>query len=523
MLPILPWRAIIREVTKVLVRTLGDFRVTVEARDIPSEAWRHRRSAELVKVLAIAPGLSAHREAVIDLFWPDLGPSAGAANLHKAAHYARRALGDRRSIVLAGERVALWPDATVEVDAHRFEAEARRALRIGDPQTCRAVAETYEGDLLPEDRYGDWASKLRERLRVLYLQLLRKAGLWAKLAEEEPTDEPARRALMRAYADAGRRPAALEQFRQLQEALVRIGAEPSIETRTLFHEIARAALAASPVKYARVGGLSVAYQVVRGGPVDILMIPGWVSHLELEWEEPTWLRWCERMASFARLVRFDKPGTGLSDRPPEVPQLAERMEHAVAVLDAVGFERAYVMGWSEGGPLAVLLAVSHPERVQGLVLYGTQACFRHGPDYPWGFTDEERELSLEHIEAEWGELAFARYFAPTGDERFARWWASYSRAAASPSMAAAIGDANNLIDIRGLLPDVCVPTLVLCRHGDPIGPPAAGRYMADRIRGAEFVELEGDDHVIWVGDTEAVCCEIEKFVTTPGRHGARKV
>lgn len=513
----------IRDVAKVSVRTLGEFRVTVENRDIPSEAWRHRRSAELVKVLAITPGLSAHREAVIALLWPDLGPSAGAANLHKAAHYARRAMGDRRAIVLTGERVALWPEAAVEVDAHRFAEEARRALRMGDPQTCRAVAETYEGDLLPHEMYREWTSQLRERLRDLYLQLLRKAGLWAKLAEEEPTDEPAQRALMRAYADAGNRAAALEQFRRLQDALDRIDAEPALETRTLYHEIAREARAASPVRYAKVGGVTVAYQVVRGGPVDILAIPGWISHLELEWEEPSWLRWCERMTSFSSLIRFDKPGTGLSDRPAAIPKLAERMEHAVAVLDAVGLERAYVMGWSEGGPLAILLAVTYPERVQGLVLYGTQACFRRGPDYPWGTTDAESELLIEEVEVEWGQLAYARYFAPAGDERFARWWASYSRAAASPSMAAAIGDANNLIDIRDRLPEVRVPTLVLCRHGDPIGPPAAGRYMADRIPGAQFVELDGDDHVMWVGDSEAVCCEIETFVTTAGRRGARKV
>lgn len=494
------------------IRTLGEFRVTVETRDIPAVAWRHRRSAELVKLLAIAPGLSAQRDAVIDLLWPDLGPSAGAANLHKAAHYARRAMGDQRAIVLAGERVALWPDATVEVDARLFEEEARRALRTGDPQTCRAAAETYEGDLFPEEMYRDWASQVRGRLRALYLQLLRRAGLWEKLVEEEPTDEPAQRALMSEYAAAGNRTAALEQFGHLQDALSRIDAKPAPESQTLYHEIARAALAAAPVSYVKVAGVSVAYQVVRGGPVDILMIPGWVSHLELEWEQPLWLRWCERMASFSSLVRFDKPGTGLSDRLLEVPKLAERMEHAVSVLDAVRLERAYVMGWSEGGPLGILLAVTHPERVQGLILYGTQACFRKGPGYPWGATDMERPVFAEQIEAEWGGLAFASHYAPSGDDRFARWWASYSRAAASPTMAAAIMEASLLIDIRDRLPEVCVPTLVLCRRGDPIGPPAAGRYLADRIRGAQFVELEGDDHVMWIGDTESVCSEIEKFV-----------
>ena len=342
------------------------------------------------------------------------------------------------------------------------------------------------------------------------------------LKKNPPTKQP-QRALMRAYADAGRRPSALEQFGRLQEALARIDAEPTIETRALYHELAHTALPASPVRYARVGRLDIAYQVVPGGSTDILMIPGWISHLELEWEEPNWLRWCERMASFARLVRFDKPGTGLSDRPSEVPAPAESTKHALAVLEAAGLERAYVMGWSQGGPSAILLAVTHPERVQGLILYGTQACFGRRPDYPWGLSDSELEPSLEFVEAGWGELAFARHFAPSGDERFARWWATYSRAAASPSIAVAIHRANYLIDVRDRLHEVRVPTLVLCRRGDPIGPPAAGRYMADKISGSRFVELDGDDHVMWVGDSEALCREIEAFVTHAGRPGARKV
>jgi DNA-binding SARP family transcriptional activator/pimeloyl-ACP methyl ester carboxylesterase len=503
------------DVTEVIVRLLGRFQVSVGGSDVPAESWRQRRAAELVKILSLAPRQRLHREQVIEALWPELAPEAGATNLHKAAHYARRALGSQEGIVLRGEQVALWPEATVEVDALRFEDDGERALRSGDPDTCAAVAETYGGELLPEDRYAGWAADARDRLRHLYLQLLRRAGLWERVVEEEPADEVAHRALMRAYAEAGNRSAALEQFWSLRDALARTELEPTAETRLLYHEIARAPLVTSPVRYARVGDVSVAYQVVEGGSEDLLMIPGWISHLELDWEEPTWVRWCERMASFARLVRFDKRGTGLSDRPSHIPTEAERMEDALAVLDAVGLEQAHVMGWSEGGPLAVLLAVEHPERVQSLVLYGTQACFRHGPDYPWGATDEERESGSAQVEEMWGELAFSRLFAPSGGDRFARSWAAYSRAAASPSAAAELSRANLMIDIRGLLSRVRVPTLVLSRSGDEIGPPEAAQYMTERIPGARFVELEGDDHVMWVGDIESLCAEIERFVTGP--------
>jgi DNA-binding SARP family transcriptional activator len=502
-------------VTEVAVRSLGRFQVSAEGREVPADAWRHRRAAELVKVLCLAPGQRLHRERVIDALWPELAPEAGAANLHKAAHLARRALGSHEAIVLRGEHVALWPEATVEVDAVRFEEEGERALRSGGADECAAVAATYGGELLPEDRYAEWALEARDRLRHLYLQLLRRAGLWERVVEEDPTDEVAHCALMRAYAEAGNRSAALEQFWSLCAALARIELEPTPETRLLYHEIARAPLVASPVLYARAGAVSVAYQVVEGGPADLLIIPGWVSHLELDWEEPTWVRWCERMASFARLVRFDKRGTGLSDRPAQVPSLEERMEDALAVLDAVGLERAHVMGGSEGGPLAILLAVRHPERVQSLVLYGTQACFRRGPDYPWGTTDEERESVAARIERGWGELAFATLFAPSGGDRFARWWAAYSRAAAHPSAAAALIRANLTSDVRSLLARIRAPTLVLNRRGDEIAPAEAGRFMAERIHGARFVELEGEDHVVWVGEIEAICSEIERFVAAP--------
>lgn len=268
-----------------------------------------------------------------------------------------------------------------------------------------------------------------------------------------------------------------------------------------------------PVSYAKNSGVHIAFQVVGDGPVDVLMIPGWVSHLALDWEEPRWVRWCERMTSFARLVRFDKRGTGLSDRPPGVPTPDERMEDAQAVMLAAGLERAHVMGWSEGGPLAVMLATAHPERVSSLILCGTQATFVRREDYPFGDPPEEDDSWEEELGSTWGTVEAVLMTDPDAEPHFARRTALYNQAAASPAAAVALARANLLLDIRPLLPSIRVPTLVLSRSGDPVGPAAAGRYMADRIPGARFVELDGDEHIPWLGDSEALCAEIEEFVT----------
>jgi class 3 adenylate cyclase len=170
-------------------------------------------------------------------------------------------------------------------------------------------------------------------------------------------------------------------------------------------------------------------------------------------------------------------------------------------------------GWSEGGPLAVLLAVMHPERVQSLTLYGTQACFHLTDDYPWGDPERSREDDLREVEQAWGSLAFAETFAPGCDRRSAEWWTAYQRAGASPSAAAALARANWEIVVRPLLPSIRVPVLVLSRRGDLVASAEAARDMAKRIPGARFVELEGDDHVLWLGDVEALCGEIEHFIS----------
>jgi len=270
-------------------------------------------------------------------------------------------------------------------------------------------------------------------------------------------------------------------------------------------------------RYAKAGELSIAYQVVGEGPFDLLWIPGWVSNVELAWEEPLLAHFFERLARFSRLILFDKRGTGLSDRVPtdELPALDERLDDVVAVLDAVGSERAALLSHSEGGNLALLFAATFPDRTIALVTAGIYAKRLWSEDYPWAPTPEEREIEIGRVEHEWGTNMDVAHYAPTvaGDEGFARRLATYFRRSASPGAAAALLRMNTRIDVRSVLPTIRVPTLVLHRVDDRDTNVEEGRWIASRIPGARFVELPGDDHLPWVGDTDGLLDVVEEFLT----------
>ena len=269
--------------------------------------------------------------------------------------------------------------------------------------------------------------------------------------------------------------------------------------------------------YARSGDVHIAYQVVGDGPFDLVYVPGWVSHVELAWEEPEMARFFARLATFSRLIVFDKRGTGLSDRVPndKLPMLEERMDDLRVVMDAVGSQRAALFGYSEGGNLAALFAAMHPERTRALVLAHTFAKRVWSPDYPWAPTPEQREKEYEQVEREWGNLMDLAHYAPSkvGDAAFAQRLATHFRRAASPGAAVALLRMNTQIDIRSILPTIRVPTLVLHRTGDQDVNVAEGRYIAERIPGARFVELPGDDHIVWLGDQGPLLDEVQEFLT----------
>jgi len=264
---------------------------------------------------------------------------------------------------------------------------------------------------------------------------------------------------------------------------------------------------------ARPDGVSIAYQVWGSGPVDLLYAPGFISHLDLQWADPGYARFFNRLGSVARVITYDKPGTGCSDPIPHVPSLEERMEDIRFVLDAAGSERAVVMGFSEGGPASALLAASAPERVASLILYGSFARGLQNAE------PEQRELweagrdRLDNMITHWGTGATVDFFAPSAAGRFQRRAAGvYERAAASPGMMRALVEVVERVDVRDVLPSVRVPTLVLHRSED-VTPIEAGRELAELIPGARFVELPGSDHAFWFGEQDTIAEEIERFVT----------
>jgi class 3 adenylate cyclase len=272
-------------------------------------------------------------------------------------------------------------------------------------------------------------------------------------------------------------------------------------------------------RYAKTAdGVHVAYQVVGDGPVDIIFVMGWVTNIDAMWDEPAFARFLGRLSSFARLIMFDKRGVGLSDRVPDdrLPDLETRMDDVRAVMDAVGSERAVVMGVSEGGPMSMLFAATYPERTIALVLYGTAADFtRRQPAYK-----QDDEEYLARMEEAWGTEAFARHeIAAWGapghedDGRLVAWLASYMRRSASPSAAIALERMNRQINASHALGSIHVPALVVARTDDRDFPVADSRRTAERIVGSAFVELPGVEHFPWVGAQDDILDPIERFVT----------
>lgn len=687
-----------RAVHRLDVHVLGGFAVAVDGVAVPPASWPQRRAADLVKLLALEPGHRLPRDRVLDALWPHLAPEAAAAALHKAAHYARRALGERDAVVVAGGVVALAPGAEVRTDWERFEA---------DP------AAPYDGELLPDDRYEEWTTAPRERLRALHRERLREQGRWEELARIDPADEEAARALMRAAAAIGDRTGAVRRFRALQSELAALGVQPSAATRRLFAEVSRgpavqaplgaleplarrapelalavdaleaaergrggmllltgeagsgktalaeailaqaaqrrwhtlrgstgdlapgrlgvvreaaapliserpdlmanltpaqaaelgagapgapalaellacaatergcavlldelhvadegtvdllAALAraaasrrmlvlacwqpsqaraqlqrtgaalvarrlatpvalepleavvAGPTRYATTSdGARIAYQVHGDGPLDVVFVPGWVSNVEHYWEMPSARRLFGRLAQRARLIVWDKRGTGLSDPVASPPTLEERMLDVSAVMAAAGSERAVLFGVSEGGPMSLRFAAERPDAVAGLVLLATAPRFYAADDYPAGWVPAIADRYAAEMFEHWGTGALLEVFArdlahdPLSRELFAR----YQRAGASPAMGRAMVEAMRDIDVRPLLGAIRAPTLVLHRTGDRMIPVEGGRLIAREVPDALLVELPGRNHFPFLGDVEPVLDEIEPFL-----------
>src|SRR3954471_23860152 len=266
-------------------------------------------------------------------------------------------------------------------------------------------------------------------------------------------------------------------------------------------------------RYARSGELAIAYQVLGSGALDLVLAPGFVSNLEWGWHEPGLRRYLERLASFSRLILFDKRGTGLSDPGAGPATLEERVDDLRAVMDAAGAERAAVLGISEGGSMAMLFAAQHPERTRALVVYGTTPRFTVAPGFPYGSDPAAMAALLGGLVERWGSGAGLSAWAPSrgGDAALRSFWAGYQRMGASPGMARKLFDMYAELDVRDILGAIHVPTLVLHRRDDHLIRIEVARYLAEHIPDARLVEFDGEDHLYFTGDVDAVLGEVEEF------------
>jgi DNA-binding SARP family transcriptional activator/class 3 adenylate cyclase len=516
-----------------------------------------------------------------DILWGDAPPADAAAALRNYVSRLRAVLEPGRAAADPdGRLMSRAPGYVLRVDAdevdtscfERLVAEGRVALREGDPdaaakQLGEALA-LWRGPAVAEFADEPFAKAEAVRLDELRLSAL-EDRIEAELAqgrhgemigdlEAAARANPSRERLwarwMLALYRSGRQAEALGAFQELRAHLgEELGITPSPElvaleeaivvqkpeldwvppppqpaaTETLTGNGARhrdpvgsAPMLVMPkTRYARASdGVHIAYQVIGDGPFDLVEVGGFVSHLEFAWEGVEYAHYLRRLAGFARLITFDKRGTGMSDPVPvdALPSLEQRMDDFRAVLDAVGSEQAALFGESEGGQMAALFAATYPERTRALVTYGAYARLRSAPDFPLGQSDEFLEAFATDMEATWGdEIPEGSVWAvnATRDPRFRDWLARWARNSASPGAAATLLRMDYEIDVREVLPTIRVPTLVLHRAGDPLIPVEQGRYFAAHIPGAKYVELPGEDRLIFAGDVDRIADEIEQFLT----------
>jgi len=485
-----------------------------------------RKGLALISYLADARA-PVSRDHVASLLWPEADAEAARGRLRRTLHKIRVGLkvdvieADRTSLALA-------PMIEARIDAHAFEAacaagEMSEALRL------------YAGDFLHGlsiegcAAFDEWAFFRREALRSRLVQALERLIEWelvggdaraaiaaaTRLVGLDPLSESAQRHLINAYLRAGDRAAAERQYETCARLLkAELGVEPDAQTRAQLAVPRVEEAWSGRTRYAERGGLHIAYQVVGSGPPDIVVVPGFVSHVERVWDEPRSRAFLTALSRMGRLILFDRRGVGLSDRVGAPPTVEATAEDLTTAMDAVGCKRALLIGASEGGPGCIHFASKHPERLAGLVLYGSLAKGSWTPDYRFALTHEQYDLWLRRLIGDWGGPAEIATFAPSlvGDAQAERWWAGLLRAASSPGAIKAVLESFRDTDVRPLLPSIVMPTLVLHRRGDRAVRMDAGRDLAGAIRGARLVELDGDDHWFWAGNQRGVLEEIRAFV-----------
>ncbi|NYJ03751.1 alpha/beta hydrolase [Petropleomorpha daqingensis] len=496
------------------VRLLGSFAVEVDGRPVPAGAWERRDASGLVKLLALRPERRLHREQVMDLMWPELGVSEAAPRLHKAAHYARRALGCADALVLRDDVVALLPGGPVTVDADDFERAAAEALANGMPGTAAAVLDRFPGEPLPDDAYAEWADEARDRLTVLRRRLLRQAGRWEQLLELDPLDEEAAVRQMRRLVRAGDRAGALETFARLDRALRRLlGTGPGPAATRLRDELAGALRERGRLSPADEGrlrqeirfcrsadGVTLAYASSGNGP-PLVKAAHWMTHLDHDWNSPVWHHWLVELSRRFRLIRYDERGCGLSDRDIPRPGFEDWIRDLEAVVDAAGLERFPLFGMSQGVAVAITYAARHPERVSKLVLCGG---YLQG-QLARAVTEEQRReqgLEIEMVRLGWGRdhpgfrQVFTSQFMPQGSRELWDAFNELQRTTTSSENAARVLELAGSIDVVATTALVRAPALVLHAREDSAVPFAQGRWTASQLPNSRFLALDSPNHIL---------------------------
>jgi DNA-binding SARP family transcriptional activator/pimeloyl-ACP methyl ester carboxylesterase len=542
-------------------RILGPLEVRDGDRELPLGGGKQRAFLALLLVNA---NRTVSIDRIIDNLWDGSAPESAPKMVQIYVSKLRKMLAPGQLHTRPpGYSLRLEPD---ELDLDRFErvvAQARVALDAGRAQQAadrlRDALALWRGPALAEfasEPFAQHEGARLEELRVAALESRLEADLalgrhravvseLEALTGQHPLRERLRSQHMLALYRSGRHAEALASYQIFRRKLAdELGIEPSASLRELERQILQqdpslelpaqaptstaaastvagttSRTAVGDVAYARSGDIRIAFQVVGDGPVDLVLVHGWVCTFQPGWEYPKLAAFYRRLASMGRLVLFDKRGTGLSDRvsPEHLPDLETRMDDVRAVLDAVDSERGVLLGLSDGGAMSTLFAAMHPARTAALILMGTFPREMQAPDYPWGVSEENLQRRLGLLEEEdWASTATRDWLgrvapAIARDPVALRWYRTYVQRGASPNAAKALRLMNTDIDIRDLLATISVPTLVLHRARETWRD--GSRYMGEHIPGARMVELPGDDHLPWEGDGESVLDEIERFLS----------
>lgn len=532
-------------------RILGPLEVHDGDRDVPLRGGKERA---LLALLLVNVNRTLALEGIVDGLWGEDVPETAQKMVQVHVSRLRKVLGAQTIRTRPpGYALVVRPE---ELDLYRFETavlEAREALDAGHAHPAaagfREALSLWRGPALAEFTSEPFAASEQARLEDLRMYAVEgllaaeldlghhraAVGELEALIAEHPLRERLRRQHMLALYRSGRHAEALASYQTFRRALAEeLGIEPSASLRELERQIlqqdpslelragtethASVARALEEVAYARSGDVRIAYQVVGAGPIDLVIVHGWICTFQPGWEYPKLAEFYERLASMGRLILFDKRGTGLSDRvsPERLPDLETRMDDVRAVLDAAGSHRAVLIGLSEGGAMSALFAATHPERTAALILLGTFPREMQDTDYRWGVSEENLRQRLDLLEEDdWASAATRDWLGRVApailrDPETLAWYTSYVRRGASPGAAKALRLMNTQIDVRNVLATITVPTLVLHRAHETWRE--GSRYMGKHIPGARTVELPGNDHLPWEGDSPSLLDQIERFL-----------